>query len=89
MKPTTDGRWAHLACAIWIPGFYDFSTIPRFAQFFSGTKLSAYSSIFVQKHVYQMLKKWNLLMGFLESIRYLSLSFFFVFFVARFGVILY
>ena len=20
MKPTTDGRWAHLACAIWIPG---------------------------------------------------------------------
>ncbi|XP_021803701.1 histone-lysine N-methyltransferase TRX1-like [Prunus avium] len=19
MKPTTDGRWAHLACAIWIP----------------------------------------------------------------------
>lgn len=21
MKPTTDGRWAHLACAIWIPGF--------------------------------------------------------------------
>ncbi|BBG93501.1 trithorax-like protein 2 [Prunus dulcis] len=21
MKPTTDGRWAHLACAIWIPGY--------------------------------------------------------------------
>lgn len=21
MKPTTDGRWAHLACAIWIPGW--------------------------------------------------------------------
>lgn len=20
MKPTTDGRWAHLACAMWIPG---------------------------------------------------------------------
>lgn len=20
MKPTVDGRWAHLACAIWIPG---------------------------------------------------------------------
>ncbi|KAL3621828.1 hypothetical protein CASFOL_034314 [Castilleja foliolosa] len=19
MKPTTDGRWAHLTCAIWIP----------------------------------------------------------------------
>lgn len=25
MKPTTDGRWAHLACAIWIPGYYCFS----------------------------------------------------------------
>lgn len=24
MKPTTDGRWAHLACAIWIPGYYYF-----------------------------------------------------------------
>lgn len=26
MKPTTDGRWAHLACAMWIPGLfvYDF-----------------------------------------------------------------
>lgn len=22
MKPTTDGRWAHLACAMWIPGCY-------------------------------------------------------------------
>lgn len=22
MKPTTDGRWAHLACAIWIPGLF-------------------------------------------------------------------
>lgn len=21
MKQTTDRRWAHLACAIWIPGF--------------------------------------------------------------------
>lgn len=21
MKQTTDGRWAHLACAIWLPGF--------------------------------------------------------------------
>lgn len=20
MKPTNDGRWAHLTCAIWIPG---------------------------------------------------------------------
>lgn len=24
MKPTTDGRWAHLACAIWIPGIMTF-----------------------------------------------------------------
>lgn len=22
MKPTTDGRWAHLACAMWIPGVF-------------------------------------------------------------------
>lgn len=22
MKPTTDGRWAHLACAMWIPGLF-------------------------------------------------------------------
>ena len=22
MKPTTDGHWAHLACAIWIPGLF-------------------------------------------------------------------
>lgn len=51
--------------------FLWFSTMYKFAQFFWGIKLSAYSSIFVQKHVYQMLKKWNLLMGFLESIRYL------------------
>lgn len=24
MKQTTDGRWAHLACAIWIPGYKKF-----------------------------------------------------------------
>lgn len=33
MKPTTDGRWAHLACAIWIPGLFyslEFSIIEKY-----------------------------------------------------------
>ena len=27
MKPTTDGRWAHLACAMWIPGSFLYDLI--------------------------------------------------------------
>lgn len=27
MKPTTDGRWAHLACAIWIPGLLPYNLL--------------------------------------------------------------
>lgn len=30
MKPTTDGRWAHLACAMWIPGLFVYAFIYSF-----------------------------------------------------------
>jgi len=30
MKPTTDGRWAHLACAMWIPGLFVYGFIYSF-----------------------------------------------------------
>lgn len=30
MKPTTDGRWAHLACAMWIPGLFVYDFIYSF-----------------------------------------------------------
>lgn len=37
MKPTTDGRWAHLACAIWIPGLsvdsLEFSIIENYSMY--------------------------------------------------------
>ena len=34
MKPTTDGRWAHLACAIWIPGSSVYSSHFRLSRSF-------------------------------------------------------
>lgn len=82
MKPTTDGRWAHLACAIWIPGFYGFLQCTN-RPVLLGYKTLGLFIYFVQKHVYQMLKKWNLLMGFLELIRYLHCNF------SRFGNVLF
>lgn len=27
MKPTTNGQWAHLTCAMWIPGVRSFQKI--------------------------------------------------------------
>ena len=34
MKPTTDGHWAHLACAIWIPGLWLFIVSCSITLFF-------------------------------------------------------
>lgn len=56
MKPTTDGRWAHLSCAMWIPGmcflqcFFAISSGSS-AFIFSGSLIVFYRRmcIFVQK----------------------------------------
>lgn len=54
MKRTTDGRWAHLACAIWIPGF--FLSFPiNYSDWL--TQL-----VLLQKLAYLILRKWSLLM---------------------------
>lgn len=72
MKPTTDGRWAHLACAIWIPGSWKHSF-----HFWSFNYLFIFSNALkiFQKPAYLMLREWNQLMGLVESTRYFLFHF--------------
>lgn len=58
MKPTTDGRWAHLACAMWIPGSISVSVCN-----FPCILVSKFLTPFLfQKLVYLISRKWNQLM---------------------------
>lgn len=72
MKPTTDGRWAHLACAIWIPGSWKHSF-----HFWSFNYLFIFSNALkiFQKPAYLMLREWSQLMGLVESTRYFLFHF--------------
>lgn len=60
MKPTTDGRWAHLACAIWIPGSLSMWLLIHLS---SQDKLLTPSFCSSQKLAYQTSRKWSQLMG--------------------------
>lgn len=61
MKPTVDGRWAHLACAIWIPGIIMLVCcfLTSYYHYFCLINISAIP----QKLACPMLRKWNPLMG--------------------------
>lgn len=58
MKPTTDGRWAHLACAMWIPGSISVLVCHLFCVLIS----VLVTSFLFQKLAYLISRKWSRLM---------------------------
>lgn len=55
MKPTTDGRWAHLACAMWIPGCY--SCFSVFFFFFLHNNFRSFNVFFFLETCLSDIKK--------------------------------
>jgi len=58
MKPTTDGHWAHLACAIWIPGLFLYLS---YLAGFSSIYLLTLVNLF-QRPAYPISREWSPLM---------------------------
>ncbi|TXG72916.1 hypothetical protein EZV62_001495 [Acer yangbiense] len=69
MKPTTDGRWAHLACAMWIPGSIVGSCYVAFVVYLMELA-SSVQTVLVELHIIHFV---HVLLIFV--LRYISLLF--------------